>query len=798
MFAKKTSHTRLSVSFSRLLVRSLTQSKQFRRKAQPKFLTCPETQQTIQISTATLQDIREAARKKTDNSRLLVTIESPSTRQVVYHTASQALERLEQRILPNYGGRPWTVSVKFSDTTSPYFRYMGGHVELATWAQVLERIPDPPRFQGYSQGAAAASVASHHDDDNDNEETASSTEEEKESPEELKLEEMLGRTSCPLSRLAYKERWRVLMPTVTIKWTSPLHQVFHSRKSAWDNAVQLCRNEVLLDRMLAGYGANGNRIKVTWPSRKAALKAGQIRFDRDGLWVVGQEESWQRERLQEMGRLPVVSSTTMPRGASDGKQQSALTYYIQCNRVQHRMKRLKEIEVVRKNTAVEEVDIFGNSQSSNDGADSAASLTVKELGQSALEKREAVSFTLRDADRELRVLWKQLKDSERSEWTERFNKNDVAGDASDADRATAVSPTPSSAVGRVTPDSENDSSYTSKPNTIDGDSLRPGSLFRGADEVTDEMNGTVASPCTTPAQRSEDAPESKMIGLMARAQESSHWRLSPDQIKLCYDAGMAHFDQIMLTVKARDLIRELQDGFDLFRERGRGRFDMELPAFDQPQFKFLTDVKKSPWMPIVKEILGKDAVLIHKGIFLSLPGAERQDYHQDGVHLTTQYQKPCHAVNVFVPLVDLSMERGPTEFCLGSHILGQETYDETFLETPLVTAGTPIVFDYRLGHRGLANTTSECRPIVYCTYARAADGNEFRDLVNFSRKRYHRIGDLVSQASTREQRARKRETVSSDPSSGSERSSDPEAVYPDDSCGQSAMRLEGVGKKLKS
>jgi ectoine hydroxylase-related dioxygenase (phytanoyl-CoA dioxygenase family) len=233
--------------------------------------------------------------------------------------------------------------------------------------------------------------------------------------------------------------------------------------------------------------------------------------------------------------------------------------------------------------------------------------------------------------------------------------------------------------------------------------------------------------------------------------------MTPEQCQLCHDAGMNHFDRIMRTVQARDLLRELQDGFDLLRERGRGRFDMELPDFDTPTFSFLSNLKKAPWMPIVREILGKDVVLIHKGMFLALPGAERQVYHQDGVHLTTQYQRDVHAINVFIPVVDMSAELGPTEFCLGSHLLGNEDFNEKFLESPIVKAGTPIIFDYRLGHRGLANASDGCRPIVYCTYARASDGKEFRDTVNFSRKRYHKIGDLVGKVATREERARKRE-----------------------------------------
>ena len=68
------------------------------------------------------------------------------------------------------------------------------------------------------------------------------------------------------------------------------------------------------------------------------------------------------------------------------------------------------------------------------------------------------------------------------------------------------------------------------------------------------------------------------------------------------------------------------------------------------------------------------------------------------------------------------------------------------------------MFDYRLGHRGLANTSKDPRPIVYCTYARAgdSDGKEFRDSVNFSTRRYRKLGDLIEKPMSREERTKKR------------------------------------------
>jgi len=265
-----------------------------------------------------------------------------------------------------------------------------------------------------------------------------------------------------------------------------------------------------------------------------------------------------------------------------------------------------------------------------------------------------------------------------------------------------------------------------------------------------------AVPVATPDENvsDEEKSECEEVPLFV---PTFNYCLNESQIKLCRDASMEHFDAVMRTVKAKDLTRELADGFDVLRERCRGRYDMELPAFELPQFDFLNDIQKAPWMPIVRQVLGDDVVLIHKGCFLSLPDASNQPYHQDGPHLHTTAQKPCHAVNVFTPLVDMTMQHGPTEFCLGSHVLGQEDWDRRYLETPLSKKGVPIMFDYRLGHRGLANTSKEPRPVVYCTYARAGDGKEFRDSVNFSRRRYRKIGDLVDKPLTREERNHRRQ-----------------------------------------
>ena len=229
------------------------------------------------------------------------------------------------------------------------------------------------------------------------------------------------------------------------------------------------------------------------------------------------------------------------------------------------------------------------------------------------------------------------------------------------------------------------------------------------------------------------------------------FRLKDDEIEVCYDAAIEHYENVMQTVKSRGLVHELREGFDVLRERGFGRYDMTVAKYNE--FEFLTS-PNAAWMDIVHRCLGPNVERVHMGCFLSLPGSHHQIYHQDGVHLNDRIQKPCHAVNVFIPLVDLKMENGPTEFVLGTHILENDDYDRSKIETPTAPAGSPVIFDYRTGHRGMGNSTEEVRPILYITYS--ANG-QFSDKVNFDQKCFHKLGEMVAKPKGRDERLKERE-----------------------------------------
>ena len=696
-----------------------------------------------------MQDIKRAARTGKQpypaNRTYLLTVSSPSTRAQIYKKAELALADFEVNLLPYYGGRSWNVEVKISDPPkgkSPYFVFEGGNLELACFPILLHRIPNPPRFVGQKRFSSDEDGVSVSD-------------------EMEYIYELQEREITPLSELAQSERWRVPFPTVSVRWISPLREIFQTRKQAWERASELARNEASISRTLKGLDAAGRPIKPSSAccTKALALKVGKLRFERDGLWVIGQEESW-RNSVNGEGRSDNTNATST-------KGLSPLAYYLMCNREELKRKRLDELKSAKQNISVapsvEEspnaegptpkkelpvssrdvavvspsparsvvnwvsglmnqfeaptkdivthsnsyLSVNGDSPpeqvSEDDGTitqgKSISNQNANVVDDSSSKKATSSSFTLRDAEKELRLKWKELAEEERQEWKRRACSHNEEQEKQEQLKQSVH---------------------------------------------IQEPTGTTESPQTT-------APSKQKHSV-----SNSRWCLSQEQIDTCYRAGVEHYDQVMRTVQSRDLVRELKDGFDLLRERGNGRFDMELPIFDTEEFAFLTDPNKTPWMPVVHQILGKNATLIHKGMFLSMPGAETQVYHQDGTHLTDRFQKPCHAINVFVPLVDLEMQNGPTHFCLGSHILGNEDFNTNFSEIPTPSAGTPIIFDYRLFHYGMANNSLSCRPILYCTYAAASEGKEFRDKVNFSRKRYHRIGDLVSKVPSREERAQKR------------------------------------------
>ena len=151
---------------------------------------------------------------------------------------------------------------------------------------------------------------------------------------------------------------------------------------------------------------------------------------------------------------------------------------------------------------------------------------------------------------------------------------------------------------------------------------------------------------------------------------------------------------------------------------------------------------------------------VRAGIVLSRPGDRDQNWHIDGVHRLGSggaddlEHHPADRIMVFLPLVDISEENGATEMVPGSHrrvnvtpgdaeeeagaaegAKGAETAEENEVEVPrafgryagrprrrhLIQAGGVVLMDYRLWHRGRANSSGGDRHLMYVKYEKKID-----------------------------------------------------------------------------
>jgi hypothetical protein len=176
--------------------------------------------------------------------------------------------------------------------------------------------------------------------------------------------------------------------------------------------------------------------------------------------------------------------------------------------------------------------------------------------------------------------------------------------------------------------------------------------------------------------------------------------------------------------------------FNEVSSRCFGRLDIRYGMREYPFTDPLLN-DEAPWLPVVFSMLGEDAVLKYAGLITSFPGSCDQPWHGDGPHLfESRLQCPSHALNVFIPLHDISASLGPTEFVPGSHKLAKAKNDNELLQSnpksvdsigPLLEKGTILVYDYRVIHRGTKNISTQNRHMFYLLYTKPW----FNENINF-------------------------------------------------------------------
>ena len=141
------------------------------------------------------------------------------------------------------------------------------------------------------------------------------------------------------------------------------------------------------------------------------------------------------------------------------------------------------------------------------------------------------------------------------------------------------------------------------------------------------------------------------------------------------------------------------------------------------------------------------------GAIVSEPGSKLQHWHGDGhiyggmfeTHGLAGNDLPPFSVGVMIPLLNTTIQHGPTEFCMGRNAIegiysdeeetpefhdndlreayldAQSYFNEnncppSFLRTPLPQFGDALFFYFNVEHRGGENRSPDVRTVLYQTY----------------------------------------------------------------------------------
>jgi len=214
----------------------------------------------------------------------------------------------------------------------------------------------------------------------------------------------------------------------------------------------------------------------------------------------------------------------------------------------------------------------------------------------------------------------------------------------------------------------------------------------------------------------------------------------PELVGHLLDVSLNRSGEVMTALGTQTIGIGSAAGFDEVVQRSPGRWDIPIsPA------EFGVDERALPWWPLIAAVLGDDAEHAFSGVVYSDPGSPAQCWHIDSPHISADHLPP-HALNVMVAVHDTPLAMGPTELAKGSHRLTNDLKNHALVSNEMVyqhettapeqlvanasfaapegvssalAAGSCLIFDDRILHRGLGNASASRRSMVYFSYRRA-------------------------------------------------------------------------------
>lgn len=186
-------------------------------------------------------------------------------------------------------------------------------------------------------------------------------------------------------------------------------------------------------------------------------------------------------------------------------------------------------------------------------------------------------------------------------------------------------------------------------------------------------------------------------------------------------------------VLAQERIAELREAFlrlfEAYTERtdpnrGANRYQMHLPfaePFIHPQV-----IENPIALSVIDALLGESCVCHYFASDTPLPGSDHQAVHSD-IHLLfpeMELSLPAYSIVLNIPLVDFREDNGPVEIWPGgthlspTHRNMKELAGQMHSEPVLMPAGSLLIRDMRMWHRGTPNRADAARPNLALIYSR--------------------------------------------------------------------------------
>src|SRR4029450_2324593 len=184
---------------------------------------------------------------------------------------------------------------------------------------------------------------------------------------------------------------------------------------------------------------------------------------------------------------------------------------------------------------------------------------------------------------------------------------------------------------------------------------------------------------------------------------------------------------------------------------GPNRYQMNLP-FEEP-FTDPLVIEHPLAMAVLDAILGDNCHCHYLASDTALPGSDFQAVHSD-IYLLfpeTPLSLPTYSIVVNIPLIDVGPENGPVEIWPGGTHLMPSPLDLHHLaphmhsQRVIMPAGSLLIRDMRMWHRGTPNRSDEIRTHLALIYSRFWFRETTYPPIAISRAAYERLSDRARQ-----------------------------------------------------